>query len=274
MNRTLLALLLTGITLTSCAPNTNNTEGIQTSGEGIIGGWEAKPTDLVQESIVAVYDTNGGQLCTGSLLPGNLVLTAAHCIGDDPEAMYIFFDTKLTQKSIRRQVDKVEISQYWETRQNADKDTGDIALVHFTGSVPAGYKPAKFLSAADKKALTKGTEVVLAGYGISNGVTEEGAGVLRVTKVKIEDPSFSDSEIKLNQTEGTGACHGDSGGPAYMVIKGHHYLWGVTSRGVQDKNNDCSQFSAYTNTLYYKSWINRAANKLARSLVINPVLAR
>lgn len=273
-NTLLFTGILSSIALTACTPNLNNAENTQAPGEGIIGGWEARPSDRVQESIVAIYDATESQLCTGSLLSNNLVLTAAHCIGPNIESMYVFFDTKVTEKSIRRQIDKVEISPYWASRQNADKNTGDIALVHFIGDVPAGFKPAQLLSAANGRALKKGAEVVLAGYGISNGITGVGAGILRVTRVKIEDPDFSASEVKLNQTGGTGACHGDSGGPAYVTIKGHHYLWGVTSRGVDDERNDCSQFSAYTNALFYKTWINRAATKLSRSLVVNPILTR
>lgn len=270
LNKLILAGIVSSLALTACAPQANNSSGeVQATGDGIIGGTEVKADDKILESIVAVYDSYEGQLCTGSLLPNNLVLTAAHCIGQFEEAMYVMFDTTLGPKSERRQVDKIEISQYWETRQYEKKDTGDIALIHFVGSVPAGYKPAKFLSNTNKKLLKQGAPVVIAGYGITNGVTGDGAGSLRMTTVKIEDPQFSTSEIKLNQTEGTGACHGDSGGPAYIQVKGKYYLWGVTSRGVDDLNNDCSKYSAYTNALYYKTWLNRMANKLTTSLV-NP----
>ncbi|WII72471.1 trypsin-like serine protease [Bdellovibrio sp. 22V] len=271
LNKLFLAGIVSGLALTACTPQSNNSE-LQTnmSADGIIGGTEVQAGDKVQESIVAVYDPVEGQLCTGSLLPNNLVLTAAHCIGAYPEEMYIFFDTKLEATSFKLKVDKVEISPYWQERQYEKKDTGDIALIHFVGQVPAGYKPAKFLSATNKKKLLKkDATVILAGYGISNGVSGEGAGILRVTSVKVSDPEFSTSEIKLDQRDGTGACHGDSGGPAFLEIKGKLYLWGVTSRGVDDKNNDCSQFSAYTSALFYKTWINRMANKLATSLV-NP----
>lgn len=266
LNKWLLAGNLLSITLTACAPNANNISEVQPAGDGIVGGIDVKAGDKIHESVVAVYDTLEGQLCTGSLLPNNLVLTAAHCIGQDPEAMIIFFDTKITENSIARPVDKVQVSPYWETRQNLRKDTGDIALIHFLGSVPKGYKPATFIN-MNQRLLQKGTPVVLAGFGISNGTTKEGAGSLRVTKVRIADPKFSNSEIKLDQTKGTGACHGDSGGPAYLEYNGRHYLWGVTSRGVQDENNDCTKYSAYTNALYYRVWIQKAASKLSASLV-------
>ncbi|WP_291515861.1 trypsin-like serine protease [Bdellovibrio sp. ArHS] len=269
LNKLVLAGLVSSLALTACSPQASNQGEIQTTGEGIIGGSVVAAGDKIQESIVAVYDAAEGQLCTGSLLPNNLVLTAAHCIGHDSEAMYVFFGTEVNGKAQRRRVDKVAISSLWETRQYEDFDTGDIALMHFQGDVPAGYKPATFLSETNKKLLKKGAKVVLAGYGITDGVTGDGAGKLRMTSVKIADPKFSVTEIKLDQTDGTGACHGDSGGPAYIEIKGKFYLWGVTSRGVEDSANDCSQFSAYTSALAHKVWLNRMANKLSVSLT-NP----
>ncbi|UXR64197.1 trypsin-like serine protease [Bdellovibrio bacteriovorus] len=253
--------------LSACSPQANNSSVITTNADGIIGGTEVQATDKIQNSIVAVYDAFEGEICTGSLLPNNIVLTAAHCIGYFTEDMYVFFGTEITALSERRQVDKVEVSPYWENRQGEDFDTGDIAMIHFTGTVPAGYKPVTFLP--NKRSLKTGMEITVAGYGISDGVTGDGVGRLRSTKVTISNLNYSTSEFLIDQTKGTGACHGDSGGPAYVEIKGELYLMGVTSRGVKDDNNDCSQFSAFTSTLYYKTWINRMATKLSKSLV-NP----
>lgn len=266
LNKLLISGIMTGLALSACSPKTKDSS-ILTSGDGIIGGTLVQDTDKIQESIVAVYDAFEGQICTGSLLPNNIVLTAAHCVGLFTEDMYVFFGTQITETSERRRVDKVEVSQYWETRRNEELNTGDIAMIHFMGEVPAGYKPTTFLS--NKRLIKAGAEVVLAGYGISNGKTGDGVGILRTTKVKIADPNYSTSELLLDQTQGTGACHGDSGGPAYLEMNGKLLLVGITSRGVKDEANDCSQFSAFTSTLYYKSWINRMAKKLSSSLV-NP----
>ncbi|MGZ3768175.1 MAG: S1 family peptidase [Bdellovibrio sp.] len=263
LNRLVLAGFLSSLALTGCSPKTaENSATIQSTGDGIIGGSEVQSGDRIQTSIVAVYDTASGALCTGSLLTNNLVLTAAHCIGDDVTKMLIFFDNKLGKQSYRLQVDQAEVSPYWASRQNENVNTGDIALIHFVGDVPDGWKPATFANNAGRSQLANGAIVVLAGYGITNGVTHEGAGVLRVTTVKIDNAQFSASEITINQTMGQGACHGDSGGPAYIQINGKYYLWGVTSRGIDDPSNDCTKFSAYTNALFYKTWLNKAANKM------------
>lgn len=264
-SKLLMAGILSSLLVAACAPKGEKSQELQVKGDSIIGGTEVAENDKILQSIVAIYDKTSKQLCTGSLLENNVVLTAAHCIGNGE--MYVFFGTELGPKAPRRLIDMVAISPYWETRYSEKFNTGDIALVHFQGTVPAGFKPAKLLK--DKKVLKKDLDVVLAGFGISNGVTGVGSGLLRRTSVKIADPKYSVTEVTVDQTQGTGACHGDSGGPAYVEVDGEYVLWGVTSRGVNDEKNDCSQQAAYTSTLFYSAWIERIQQKIQAYLQAN-----
>lgn len=262
-------LALTGILLTilgACSPQNQNksdtvlSEEVSNSQSGIIGGSNMTQTSPLKKTIVAVYDAYEGQLCTGSLITPNVVLTAAHCIGQINEAMYILFDTELKKDSIVRQADMVAISPLWEKRQNELLDTGDVALIHFKGTLPDGYQAIGLLPSS--KHLVNGATVTLAGFGISNGVTKQGSGTLRQVNVTIADNNYSKTEVKLDQRQGRGACHGDSGGPAYIKVDGYIYLWGITSRGVDDAKDDCSQFSAYTNAVVYKKWISSVVKQM------------
>jgi hypothetical protein len=93
-------------------------------------------------------------------------------------------------------------------------------------------------------------------------VNMKGSGELRQTQVPISDIKYAHSEILVDQTSGTGACHGDSGGPGYIMINGTHYLWGVTSRGALDPKNNCSKFGVYTSVLFYEDWIKQSIAKM------------
>lgn len=315
LNKSLLVVgVLSTISFVACAPKSSDKSLVQDSGSqlessAIIAGDLVSANDAITKNIVGIYSQTegqpGGAICTGSLLPGNLVLTAAHCV-DDYMAIVFANQFSAAEKTVLP-VDRVQISPYWKTRQNEAKDTGDIALLHFVGKIPAGYVPAALLT--DQSALKNGVPVLLAGYGANKVVLTPidattypdligsiqagkvvcddymkltncsesnmtGSGILRKTTVKIANTSYSQTEILLDQRPGTGACHGDSGGPAYVTVKGKLYLWGVTSRGAYDAKNDCSQYSLYTNAYVYRTWLNAAAKVLTSPEATAPAVPK
>ena len=256
--------------LLACSGATNN-DGFSTEtanvSSGIIGGTNVAANDPINKSTVALYDTESGALCTGSLIAKNIIISAAHCVSSNPQAMIVVFSTNISKvlstrssfaemiKSPKvRQVVKAVISKiYSSSRPDDARDVGDISVIKFAGSAPSGYVPVQMLT--DSSALKNKATVTLAGYGITNGVLHIGAGVLRQTQLQIADAQFSASEIELDQTKGHGACHGDSGGPAFINVGGKNLLWGITSRGEKDPKNDCTQYSVYTNALAYSKMI-------------------
>lgn len=255
-------LALTG--MVGCAnPQNGAINGATMTVDGqIIGGTDATGQEDFTRSIVSLYDVAQGALCTGSILSDSIVVTAAHCVdGSKVSDLRIIYGTNLeTRNIIVRGVDAYAISPLWASRQNEEFNSGDIAIVHFNGGLPAGYKPAALLT--DVNQLKDGTPVLLAGYGISDGVNKTGSGRLRYVDVAIKNAAYSKTEILLDQTHGKGACHGDSGGPAYVNVNGRLLLWGVTSRGVGDENDDCSVGAAYTTIPFYIMWISRTMKEL------------
>lgn len=256
------AIVLALLALSACSPQAaqDNKADSAVISSGIIGGDETPPQAPIASSVVAIYDAFTSQLCTGSLLPNNIVLTAAHCIGTRPEMMVVIFSTRVERNAPMRRVDGVQVSPFWASRQNQMRDTGDIAVVHYQGDTPPGYRPAEWLP--DARLLQNKAMVLLAGYGHSDGVGKKGSGILRHTVVRIIQNLFGQTEILLDQTQGTGACQGDSGGPAYLVTGGKAYLWGVTSRGAGDDQNHCNKYAVYTNALAYKGWVEKVSQEL------------
>jgi secreted trypsin-like serine protease len=239
----------------------------------IIGGAPVSATDPIVPSTVGIVSLqSGGVICTGSLIAANMVLTAAHCTEEDPRNLAILFSTKIPQtqeeadKAQVRQVVAGRTSPLWpKLRPGQKSNWGDIAILRFAGALPQGYKPAKLL--ADPSQLKKGQVVTLAGFGLIDGRRQIDTDVLRKVDVSLADPKFSQSEVMFDQRAKKGACHGDSGGPAFARVKGELVLFGVTSRGYNDPLDTCEGFSIYTNASTYVSWIKStidALNKLTK----------
>jgi len=244
----------------------------------IIGGNPAQPGDPIAGSTVLIVGElppakPGGDpqqyICTGSLLAADTVVTAAHCVAEDLKApvaaanMRLVFGLAVTSMTTTlpplRTPSGYQYEPGWQGAVNgaeSGEDTHDIAVIHFDGGLPPGYAPAEVLPA--NVPLPAGTQVTLAGYGVDNGVTDDGAGVLRiVTGVPILQP-LGQTEEALDQSSGIGSCSGDSGGPAFLNVDGKNLLWGVTSRGDQT----CAQFGIYTRITAYADFINSAQASL------------
>jgi secreted trypsin-like serine protease len=225
----------------------------------IIGGTQVTASDFISKTVVALVSTSseGQALCTASLVAPDLAITAAHCVRDQnnaPKAMLtLIFGLDIRASSrVLRQVDRAEIPKEWNPTSTSNSDTSDVALIHFSGGMPAGFVPSDLMPF--DQALNPGQAVILAGYGITDAQANDGEGVLHKTSVTVINENFSPTEVELDQTHGGGACHGDSGGPAYLIIGGHPYLFGITSRG----GGECDQDVIYSKISAYSDWFASA----------------
>lgn len=273
----LIVAVLATVGITSCS--SKNCDNVGTSGlcgsnpktsistkdnfdqfNGIIGGRAVNENWKTAKSTVAVYDKVGQALCTGTLISPNVVLTAAHCVSSDFHQMVIIFNQDLdcdpgTSLEVRNVENAVQYPS-WSRNQDKGQNTGDVALVKFSGSVPVDFEIAQVIQ--NVNSIQNGSDVVLAGYGVNDGKDNSGSGKLRQVHVHVGNVHFSDSEIQIDQKDGVGACHGDSGGPAFVVNNGVYYLWGITSRG----EDGCNSTSIYTRVDYYLPWIKSTISKL------------
>lgn len=236
----------------------------------IIGGVNVSPSDPIASSTVMIIGetTENGQtgeyICTASIIAEDLIVTAAHCVAEDPSnptdptKMLIVFSTHMPTSASDPSVHRVSgylANPGWTAAIQAP-DAHDVAVIRFEGGLPAGYQPAQLLGAQN---LSPGESVTLAGYGISTIRDTDGktAGTLREVNVNVAQ-LYGQTEVAVDESHGKGSCSGDSGGPAFINNGGSLLLWGVTSRGDQS----CAQDGIYTNLGYYLDFLNQAANYL------------
>jgi len=84
--------------------------------------------------------------------------------------------------------------------------------------------------------------------------------------VKLSNAKFTETEILFNFMDGKGACHGDSGGPAFAVINGKLFVIGVTSRAPSLSGGEtCLEGAVYTSVPAHIEFLRQSAQYLNSS---------
>jgi len=240
--------------------------------EAIIGGTDVSSGDPVASSTVLIYgqENGSGFICTGSIIAQDIIITAAHCLGDSGNAkLVVAFRTDINgQGPVFQVTQQTRPADYATNSQRSATDWDDLGLLQIANPLPTGYAPAKLLT--DRSAIRNGANILLAGYGINvptpptDQNNDGGAGVLRKVTQVVLNANYGKTET-LVSLKGKGACHGDSGGPAFVQSGSQLLLFGVTSRLTSNdkvagngnaQDYSCSVDMVYTNMIARSAWIN------------------
>jgi trypsin len=217
----------------------------------IVGGSPAPTGSFPWLAFVADVSNGGANICSGTVVSANVVLTAGHC-GEDlaTGAVRSASNYRIVTGSLdwtdqsRRQllgVARVIVYPGYDPRTGA----GDAALLVLR--TPTAAPPIRLASAADAALIASGSAGAIAGWGeTAGGDTGSLTTTLRWASTVVQSPSYCahnvpqfDAGTELCAIDApslrAGTCFGDSGGPLIAdYFKGHAgepTEIGITSRG-------------------------------------------
>lgn len=208
-------------------------------------------------SIVMVIDPNG-DLCTGTALTRELVLTAAHCV-----AAALDYQVKTFQTGRPISVRGIALHPRFDRASYAaSRATADVALLKLGAPLPDIVMPATL---APARRVAVGETLTVAGFGVTAAGTARGLGVPRMATLTVSGKPGS-LQIRLfdlatrNLRPGLGACTGDSGAPAFEPAS--TAVIGVVSWSTAPGDEEgCGGLTGVTPLLLYRSWIIDTARK-------------
>jgi MYXO-CTERM domain-containing protein len=241
------------------------------------GGWPTPAEGVEQESIVGGQPdstshnvigilTKEGELCSGSLILPNLVLTARHCVAalasDNVQCGVTMFgavhpasDFAISwDNNLRDNIDANTVYHATSIKTPPDPSVcgNDIALIELSSNVPAD-QATPIVPRLDSPPMTN--EIFSAvGYGLTN--PNDQAGTTAGQRMRYDGGKVTCVGSACGRSSGAVAnewtgqvpvCSGDSGGPA-LDMQGQ--VMGATSRGPQQ-----CDFAVYTGVSAWKSFI-------------------
>lgn len=229
----------------------------------IVGGGE---TTTAARHIVMIVSTRGN-LCTGTAIARDLVLTAGHCVAPAASYRVLTADRKPPGHAVR----SITVNPRYNPKDYASgRVTADVALLKLEMALPADIQPAML---PPSPAVSPGDRFVIAGYGTTSYGSESGIGTPRAAtmvatgrpgnlQIRLVDPAAR------GERQGLGACTGDSGGPAFIESSGKFGVIGVVSWSTGPSQSEgCGGMTGVTPLSLHRAWIIDTATKLGSSLV-------
>ncbi|XP_058831053.1 transmembrane protease serine 2-like [Topomyia yanbarensis] len=218
-------------------------------------------------------------VCGGTLLSELYVLTSAHCVTKDGNALnerLIAVQLGSSRQNLLLNgfpVQNVDVADIFVHEDFVPRTFhADLALLALgtKATVNEFVRPVCLPAADDDGRQLDGRQAVALGFGMTE--TGENADGLRQLWMPVVDyvtclesnrevfgRSLSAAILCAGNTNGSTVCNGDSGGGLFTEEEGHWVIRGVTSftaqRGWNDSSCSLKDYAAFVNVAYYGGWI-------------------
>jgi secreted trypsin-like serine protease len=228
----------------------------------MVGGADARAP--ATRHVVMIVGSRGN-VCSGTALARDLVLTAAHCVSATADYRAVGYGGSyiIAARS-------VAVHPGFDPRAYArNRATADVALVHLQKPLPASIVPADLGSGS---ASGVGQAVTVAGVGVTQSGGDAGIGIARSARL-VTTGTPGTLQIRLvdpatrNAKPGLGACTGDSGGPAFEDVAGRLAVIGVVAWSTGPNGAaGCGGMTGIAPLVRYRAWIVETARKFGTAL--------
>jgi secreted trypsin-like serine protease len=225
------AALATTAALAAAAPAT--AAAAPTAHTSIIGGHVASIAEFPSIAYIEFGDATGIYSCTGSVVSPRVVLTAGHCVENVESNSLVPAHGYAVATGVGN-IARIPPTNVSDVSQvllypgfRPTQLTGDAGLLIL--SAPVSAPPLPLASGADAALLGAGTQLSIAGWGLTNPFQLEGPTRLRAGTTTVQSPEYCQQRTKGyyrsysadaqlcavdRSSRSTRGCYGDSGGPA------------------------------------------------------------